>query len=262
MCGINRLFDNLIVKTILFLFLCVNKIQADTIILKNGEVFKGKIITQNQTIIKLKTSYTILPIKKIEIKNVIYERPKNNSGKINVFTTDKKVYRGMLIEQNNKLLCIKTGRGIFKIKKQIIEQVNWKQKLIIPPKSNADLKISSVWRSTLFPGWGQFYQKRTQWGFVYSGLILTCITSSILAYNKYKTAKDDYLSHVHDDVRLSLANSRKKTYNILIINTGILWLWQVLDTIIFAPIIEDKRTIISIAPIDMSGIGLTVTRWF
>jgi TM2 domain-containing membrane protein YozV len=116
---------------------------------------------------------------------------------------------------------------------------------------------NALWRSIVFPGWGQFYQEKPIQTLVYPFLFVSGIGVSYLMINNYNKSVDDYdaareiylkafseediirtrsaMNEAYDDVE-----SKEKTRNIAFIATGVIWLWNVVDTMIIPPEYEDK----------------------
>lgn len=262
MYHLNKLFTSYIPVKMCFIiclfFYIPNISQADKLILKNGSIFKGKVTYQDKLIIKIKTEFATITLQKSKVKHIFFEKPKNRQGSINVFTIDNKIYRGLFIFQDENILLIRIGDKKIRIPKNSINRVDWRKNLPLNQPDNTNLRLRSLWRSALLPGWGQFYQKRTAWGFMYSNLIAGSIIANLLIYNKYQTLRTEYLSYVHNDARLALADSWRKKSNTMLVLSGIFWLWQALDAGIFPPSIRNKKTIISLAP-DFSINGWTIT---
>ena len=53
----------------------------------------------------------------------------------------------------------------------------------------------ALWRSSLLPGWGQFYKQRKTWGYIYSGVIGTGAAFSLFSLIMWQQANRNYKSY-------------------------------------------------------------------
>ena len=132
--------------------------------------------------------------------------------------------------------------------------------LIINPDEKTKLNASldkktisaALIRSFILPGWGQYYQEKPVFTWLYPIAILGSGTGALIYsfnYTKkvddYNSIRDQYLNAVDEndiehlrkqmDDSYSEANSVQNIRNIFIISTVTLWLWNVLDTVILPP---------------------------
>ncbi|MFQ5628688.1 MAG: DUF5683 domain-containing protein [bacterium] len=111
----------------------------------------------------------------------------------------------------------------------------------------------AFFRSTIFPGWGQFYSERKFMGTVYVGASAAALTVLTLNQHRYKDAQFTYQNalakanregtsfeeqqQAQDDLQDALRNlnSRKDTRNTsLYIAIGV-WVFNMLDSMLFFP---------------------------
>jgi hypothetical protein len=113
-------------------------------------------------------------------------------------------------------------------------------------------RFKAAWRSSLFPGWGQFYSNRKTKGVILGVLNTTSLLATINAYKNYEDAKDDYeqalsqyrRARIVDEIpRLrkemeKTAHEADQAYELrtaFAAATAILWAYNVLDAVFFFP---------------------------
>lgn len=58
----------------------------------------------------------------------------------------------------------------------------------------------ALWRSSLLPGWGQFYKQRKTWGYIYSGVIGTGAAFSLFSFIMLQSSKRAYENYKPEHV--------------------------------------------------------------
>lgn len=136
---------------------------------------------------------------------------------------------------------------------------------------------AALWRSMLLPGWGQGYQEKPVQTWLYPTLFVGSTIGSYIMINNYNTAVDDYdkardsylkafseedinrtrtaMDEAYDDVE-----SSESTRNIMFMVTGVIWLWNVLDTMILPPGYKNKMTLSTSTKNNEIKLGL-VYKW-
>ncbi len=121
-------------KRLLLLIIIVPLLlHGETIYLKDGSKIIGKIISQNKSFVSIKTKYASIKVKKIKIKRISYKNARKNIKIIvrhekewaNIYLMNGDVVSGSIIFRNNKILKIKTQKGIIKIKKKNIDSIDY-----------------------------------------------------------------------------------------------------------------------------------------
>jgi hypothetical protein len=120
-------------------------------------------------------------------------------------------------------------------------------------------KWSACWRSAILPGWGQAYQEKSVRTRLYPLAIAGLATFSFFMtadYNdkisEYNQTREIYTSafDVNDieqlrremDDNYDQVEKAEKTRNILYLATGVVWLWNILDTVILPPVWQTNYT--------------------
>ena len=212
-------------------------LSGDKITLENGNTVSGTILSQNKRTITLKTPYGNLTWKKIKVKRIEYEGRRKSGPPANVYTTHLLVHRGRLIRQDADTLEIRNNQD----KKVIIPmkditQVNWSPKPQLVYRIGTNMKPGSLWRSALYPGWGQFYHNRKKMGYClaigFGALALTTLTTRL----RYNDLLGDYNALGYDDRDLRARTDRwRTTYNISLVGMALVYLYNLADAVIFAP---------------------------
>ncbi len=84
-----------------------DKIKAEIIYLKDGQVVKGSIIFENKQLVKIKTPYMVRTIKRSRIKRVLYGE--RDMEKIHILLKDYTIIQGFLVDQDaQKVIYRKT----------------------------------------------------------------------------------------------------------------------------------------------------------
>jgi len=113
----------------------------------------------------------------------------------------------------------------------------------------------ALWRSSLLPGWGQFYKQRKTAGYIYSGVIGTGAAFSLFSLIMLESTKSQYKSYNPDHVVTEpqgefgikdpaaaqaefsrLVNKADQWYQIMMISAGItftIYLWHLFDAWFF-----------------------------
>jgi hypothetical protein len=116
------------------------------------------------------------------------------------------------------------------------------------------LDRSAIWRSALFPGWGQFYKHRKTWGQIYAGAVGTGFAFSLFslvmwqtAYGRYRNYNPDHVVTPQGGTELidpAAAQAQFNSYvsqtqtwqQITLVSAGItlaIYAWQILDAWLF-----------------------------
>ncbi len=235
-------------KAILFLLLSLTSVPifADLITLNNGDTVKGKILSQTRNLITLKTPYGNLTWKKTKIKKIIYEQKQGKKAIANVYTKQLLLYRGELIKQGIEKLSLKTMDGkTIELNISEIDRINWKKKAQLKFISGEDMRMPSLWRSTLLPSWGQFHQQRKTAGYAIAISSGCLALSTLITRLSYNDVKGDYQAIDYDDreLRQKVENWRI-AYNISITGLGLVYIYNIVDALIFSPrqqIIQYKK---------------------
>lgn len=88
------------------------------------------------------------------------------------------------------------------------------------------------WRSSIIPGWGQFYKKQYIKGSLFLGSEVACIATTMYFHNRYnRNVKKSFETHILD-IQKEYSNraSKHKLYrNVSIGASFAIWIWNVLD---------------------------------
>ena len=127
------------------------------------------------------------------------------------------------------------------------EQIHSMNVVLMPKR-----KTDAFFRSLVIPGWGQAYQEKTVRAWIYPMAVLGLGTTSFIMTNKYNDKVDNYneirrayseafdpdelnrLRQQMDDAYKQVEES-ERIRNIFYVSTGLVWIWNILDTIILPP---------------------------
>ena len=135
-------------------------------------------------------------------------------------------YRGTIVSQDGHEVRIRTSFALVTLPKSGIVRLEFDE-----PADRWD----SLWRSTLLPGWGQFWHNRPIPGLIYSGSALAGIITSSLLYASYLDARGVYNKNPDSWPLYDKAAARKQRFGVALTITIGLWIWQAADAAIFAP---------------------------
>ncbi len=163
------------------LFFVVSPLFADTIILKNKKVHRGKVIAQSEKSIDFRTKEgQQLTFQKREVLKVVYKDLNEQETKKVIQEEEKKVQKTTVIEEPKEV---------------IEEQVPTPQeepKPITTTTPDQRTWFSIFWRSALIPGWGQFKAGRYySSGFIFL-VSLGALGNTVANTNKAQTAESNY----------------------------------------------------------------------
>lgn len=112
----------------------------------------------------------------------------------------------------------------------------------------------ALWRSSLLPGWGQYYKQRKTWGYIYGGVIGTGAAFSLFSLIMWQQANRNYKSYTPENVTTpqgetglkdptaaqaqfsSLIQKSEQWEQITLISAGItlgIYLWHLFDAWFF-----------------------------
>jgi len=220
-------------KKLLIGFLSIVSIHfslfADTVHMKDGDVIKGKIISQNKELVIIKVGMTHLSLKKAAITRVQYTIKKNSKPETTVHLKNGKSIRGNVVQLAPDSVVLLTASGKKRIKTADIKRVDgWKFfRFSLPVESN----IEPVWRSLLLPSWGQFYRGKTTKGWLIAGGMAGLTAASIISYINLQNAKD--LLSYPTESRYADYKSKRNTFNTFLVITLVGWGLNVLDAAVF-----------------------------
>jgi hypothetical protein len=126
----------------------------------------------------------------------------------------------------------------------------------------------ALYRSLLFPGWGQYYSERKIVGAIFAGATAGVFVGLAINGNDYQNAKNGYLTALatynlsvsQGDVNAQNANfvnlqkalrsfnSTKDTRNILLYTVAGIWLFNALESVIFFPNFSDIEFFEKLSP--------------
>ena len=107
----------------LCLFLAVASAYGATVLLEDGTVLKGEIVSESETEVVIKTSMGELRVKKSLIKMI--EQPSRN---VTVLLEDGTVLKGELVSESEDEVVIKSLMGELEIKKSLIKMMEREDK--------------------------------------------------------------------------------------------------------------------------------------
>lgn len=145
-----------------FVLLCASALQADTIYLKNGDTIHGSIIAQDQNSVKLKTSTGERTYSKAVIRRISYDDKTADDNADKERAEREKQIKSEELRKEREELERRTKEIEEREKKAKAEEAKR-----IETASRAGR--SSIWRSLVFPGWGQHYRGDKTRGYIFMG---------------------------------------------------------------------------------------------
>jgi hypothetical protein len=167
--------------------------------------------------------------------------------------------------------------GIYELKALMPGYESWNGEIMIAPgQSNRfsfalapKTRLKSAMRSVFIPGWGQYYSGQKERAFIFSLTAIGFGIGAVIADSDFRKKRDDYnrakldladaasadeVSQLRDLVieRNRQAYDAETTRNMLVIITAGVYVYNVLDALIFFP---DKKLIFQgTVPVDMPKI--------
>ncbi|MCW7471509.1 LA_0442/LA_0875 N-terminal domain-containing protein [Leptospira kanakyensis] len=190
------------IKLSLFLIgnlLISGSLFPETIILKTGKTFFGRVIDQNEEILKLKENNgNILEFQKSEILKVTYKDLNTKEIKqiIEVETKKNQTSANQVTDRNEKLDLDSKKRN------QTAPTTE-----TLSPHPQKKIRWEVVTRSAVLPGLGQYHWNERVWGSVYFTAFLGAAVHYNQTWNQHKDAKEAYQNDFRSLVILSSGNS-------------------------------------------------------
>lgn len=225
------------ITAILLITLIYSLVYSDTIIMKNGDYLKGKIIFQNEKVVKIKTKFGKVTVPKIEIKTIkmsVITKPKEI---VYIKLKSNKKISGIIIQQNSEKMILTHNNTTITISKKNISQLSWEpiietKKVIYLKKST---KWDSIWRSTVLPSWGQFHNKKKTKGIIIASVIGLLSIATITSQIDYNSKLNDYNNAIiKSDALFNTAEDARKRTNNLIVGLSIAWILNIADAVLFS----------------------------
>ena len=126
-------------KTVLIalcLFLVVASAYGATVLLEDGTVLKGEIVSESEAEVVLKTAMGELRVKKSLIKMI--ERPSRN---VTVLLEDGTVLKGELVSESETEVVLKTSIGELRVQRSLIKMLEREDKT---EESETDQQVAAV----------------------------------------------------------------------------------------------------------------------
>ena len=246
----------------LLLFLTAASLAGDVIHLTNGDQLKGEIISQTEQSVTIKTQYTTLTVPKHTIARI--EKTVKPEEMINLYLKDGSVWRGIVLRQNEEHILIRRANGRQAIfLKTDIERLDWKAGVLEKPKTGRDdrralnkataqgtsgtgtarlagmtggrIRLESLWRSALFPSWGQFWQGRDTMGYIWAGTTGAALLGMLAARISYTIEKSAWDAGDHSQERYDRMKRRSDLHFALSLTVLCLWVANAADAAVFSP---------------------------
>lgn len=185
--------------------LCSFSLFGATIIKKNGNVIKGDVIDQNENELKVKLpTDAVITIPKSDLLKIsyqdltesesdeIYKKAKESTpeAKPNAINVNQilKLQNDQILELTAEVISLSEELENHKSRIEKLESAQSQQKDSIPKK----IQWSVVWRSAVFPGWGQFHWKENYWGSFYTLAFLGAGANYNDKWQAYQKAEKQY----------------------------------------------------------------------
>lgn len=190
------------IKLSLFLIgnlLLTGSLFPETIILKTGKTYFGRVIDQNKDVLKLKENNgNILEFQKSEILKVTYKDLDTKEIKQIIEIETKKNQTSEIQEKGIK--------EKFDLDSKKPNQT-FSSNETSPPLAQKKIRWEVVARSAVLPGLGQYHWNEQVWGSVYLIAFLGAAVNYNHAWNQHKDAKEAYQNDFRSLVILSSGNS-------------------------------------------------------
>ena len=156
---------------------------AETLILKSGEVVTGKITGQDRASVRMDVDGRLMVFQKTEIQRIVFSRSEEE-------------------------VAAQEARRLEELRRLQEEQRRQKELRDKSDRENhtgvgVSGSFSSIWRSALFPGWGQFHDSRDRAGYGWGGSFLLTGIFAVALARRAASAEDSYRSAIRSSVLLS-----------------------------------------------------------
>ncbi|MCE9499346.1 MAG: hypothetical protein K8R21_02410 [Leptospira sp.] len=173
---------------------------AETVILKNGTVFKGQVLDQNKEGVKVKTEDgRSIEISKFQILKIIYREVSSEQMKSIKAAEEKRLKDLERLAQEKE----KAGEAkrheieseIAKAEEEKNKQEEEERIAFLKSKgidTGPKTRFGAILRSVILPGWGQFYQGRNVAGVGFFGTFLAGAGYAAYQQQEYLARVNDY----------------------------------------------------------------------
>lgn len=174
---------------VLLIFLFSAALFADTVYMKNGKVYNGKIVGQSRKKIRIKIGGTTRVFEKKTIKRVIYSKSAEELKK----NTEAK----RKAEEERKRNEARADRDKKDAEEKRRLEAERLRKIKLEKQHKIDIALGPTWhgallRSLLVPGWGQYYQGRQSMAYIIGGAFWATATASVYMDSQYQLSRATY----------------------------------------------------------------------
>lgn len=194
---------------LILLFLTAVSLNAETILLRNGKVLKGKVIGQSATTVTVQTSTGQQQFAKNQILKIVFQDVNEAEAKrIRLEELRKEREKKRQEELARKKAEAERKRQEEEKRKAELEAQKKEQERIAKEKKEALLAKQAsatptkirmrdvLWRSAVAPGWGHFYAGEKKWGWVYSSAFAATFLYTLYSFTEYESAMQKYKSNI------------------------------------------------------------------
>lgn len=191
-----------LILTILF-FICTS-LFADTVIMRNGQQYEGRIINQSRTSVTIISNGSPVTLQKSQIARIAYGMTAEEKEKLRKEREERqRKLEEQRREQQDKLRREQEKREKEKRIQQELKEWNRLRGNLQEKEDSEDwvLEDSTVsgkttfgalWRSALIPGWGQWYLEENIWAGVYAGATVILAAAAANEYRIYQERQSSY----------------------------------------------------------------------
>jgi len=225
------------IAILLTLFFLTSQLFAEFIFLKDGKIIEGEIVKESDKEISLKEkeSGKAVQIPRKNIMRVSYGEL--DKEKVYVYKNDGSIYEGFQVDENKFAYTFR--KDLYKpaeiqIPKKKIKTISKERVTKAGPKLSG-----AVLRSSLFPGWGQYYSQNKTTAYIWWGSTAAVIGGSTFLFLNKQSTWDDYMakkSGSKSDFTKSFnkAQSAAHLFDAAMFSLASLWLFNVADVWLFS----------------------------
>ncbi len=195
--------------------ICITSVSSETLLLKNGDLKKGKVIIKTDVILMTLADGQTLEYPRRAVLKILFRDDLTDAEIQKIRIEEEAKLRQLLEKKNQEIGILNAELQVLKLKiesKDRNAQEELEKKLIEIEKLKKEIQqnsfkegipsiFSPMWRSAIIPGWGHIYlgningdNLNKSLGFIYGVSFIGSILYNISVYSNVTNKKDAYIS--------------------------------------------------------------------
>lgn len=190
-------------STASILFFFCSALIADTVIMRNGAQYEGRIIAQTRTSVTLMQNGKPITLQKSNIARIAYGMTKEDLEKRRKEEEERR--KKLEEERLNRENRLKRERELKEKEKRLRKELaEWNrfrgnlqdkedsEEWVLEEQTSGKTTWGAIWRSLVFPGWGHWYLEDNIWAGVYAFSTVAILAAGANEYSIYQDKQSNY----------------------------------------------------------------------